>query len=246
MSYDLTKMLLDWPYEPGQLAVRMLDGDDGRPKIQMRLDLGILQMEVEGRPDGLKPDGYESYLEQYESLLDEHVGAGAENEDFALDAEACRRLRDEAVQYYQRYVALFVLEEFEGVVRDTTRNLRVIDFCSRYAADDDDREMLEQFRPYLLMMRARALAGQAVADHEPKAALLAIDQALEGIRECLDEKEFQRSSEVALLRGMRDALAPKLPVSARAELRARLKQAIDLENYELAAILRDELRNMPD
>ena len=56
MSYDLTNMLRDWPYESGQLAVRMLDGDDGRPKIQMRLDLGILQMEVEGRPDGLRPD----------------------------------------------------------------------------------------------------------------------------------------------------------------------------------------------
>ena len=36
-----------------------------------------------------------------------------------------------------------------------------------------DREAMEQFRPYLLMMRARALAGQAVSDGEAKAALLA-------------------------------------------------------------------------
>jgi len=43
---------------------------------------------------------------------------------------------------------------------------------------------------------------------------------------------------------MREALAPKLPVSARAELQSRLKQALESENYELAAILRDELRLM--
>ncbi len=29
MSYDLTKLLRDWPYEPGQLAVRIVEGDDG-------------------------------------------------------------------------------------------------------------------------------------------------------------------------------------------------------------------------
>ena len=46
------------------------------------------------------------------------------------------------------------------------------------------------------------------------------------------------------LRGMRDALVPKLPASQRAELEERLRGAIDAENYELAAILRDELRMM--
>jgi protein-arginine kinase activator protein McsA len=47
---------------------------------------------------------------------------------------------------------------------------------------------------------------------------------------------------VQLLRGMRDALVPKLPVSQRMELQERLRAAVDSENYELAAMLRDELR----
>ena len=38
---------------------------------------------------------------------------------------------------------------------------------------------------------------------------------------------------------MRDALVPKLPSSQRVELQERLQAAIDAENYELAAILRD-------
>ncbi|MFN9976994.1 MAG: UvrB/UvrC motif-containing protein [Phycisphaerae bacterium] len=41
---------------------------------------------------------------------------------------------------------------------------------------------------------------------------------------------------------MRESLVPKLPVSQQSELRARLASAIESENYELAAILRDELK----
>ncbi|MFG0275521.1 MAG: UvrB/UvrC motif-containing protein [Phycisphaerales bacterium] len=255
MSDDLTNLLRDWPYQPGQLAVRVIEGDDGRPKIQMRLDLGLLQMEMDGRPDGMQPEGFDSWLERYEAMLDEAESAGeaagAEVEhSLVLSADDCRCLREEAVQYYQRYVALFVLEDFDGVVRDTSRNLRALDLCCEHAERDEDREALEQFRPYLLMMRARALAGQAVSDGEAKAALLAIDQALDEIRhvfvEAGDAAGFDAATEVQLLRGMREALAPKLPVSPKAELRNRLKQAVEAENYELAAILRDELRNMPD
>jgi protein-arginine kinase activator protein McsA len=49
---------------------------------------------------------------------------------------------------------------------------------------------------------------------------------------------------VALLRALLDALTLKLPTSQRHELERRLQQALAAENYELAAILRDELRQM--
>ncbi|MBL0921465.1 MAG: UvrB/UvrC motif-containing protein [Phycisphaerales bacterium] len=246
MSLDITKQINDWPYEPGQINVRLISGDDGRPKIQMRVDLGILQMETEGRPDGVRPEGYESLLEMHEDRLDAHVGEHGSDDDFSLDQEACRHLRDEAVQYYHRYISLLVLEDYEGVVRDTSRNLRLLDFCGTYAESDQDRAMLEQFRPYLTMMRARALAGQALEAGEAKAAMAALDDGLEQIRVHFDEtghaEEFESASEAALLREMRDSLAPKLPISAREELRKRLERAIMQENYELAAILRDELK----
>ena len=50
--------------------------------------------------------------------------------------------------------------------------------------------------------------------------------------------------EIQLLVGMRDVLVPRLPSSQRVELEQRLKAAIEAENYELAAVLRDELRMM--
>ena len=48
-----------------------------------------------------------------------------------------------------------------------------------------------------------------------------------------------------MLEGMRDVLQPQLPTSQRYELERRLQAAATAENYELAAILRDELRQLP-
>ncbi len=63
MSKDLTVLLHGWDYNPNEVTVRRVLGIDGREKIQMRLDLGVLQMEVSGRPDGKRPYGHESLLE---------------------------------------------------------------------------------------------------------------------------------------------------------------------------------------
>jgi hypothetical protein len=250
VSADLSRLLDEWPYEPGQINVRLIEGEDGEPRIQLRVDLGILQMRTEGRPDGQRPHGYESLLEYHEARLDEAMAEDGSAASFVLNEEECRGLREEAVQYYHRYVCLLVLEDFEGVVRDTSRNLRVLDLCAKYAETEADRQVLEQFRPYITMMRARAMASQALKDNEPKAAIHAIDQGLEALRQHFAEsgsgESFDESAEVKMLRGMREALMPKLPVSQKAELRQRLQQAIAEENYELAAILRDELKQVKE
>ena len=286
MSLDLSSMLQEWPYESGRLNVRMIRGADGEPKIQVRLDLGILQMNMEGRPDGQTPFGFPSLLEYHEHRLDDMHGPGGPSEHgdtpadpigdppeapqdepqadadeasepsvepppgFTLSSEECKQLRDEAAQYYHRYVALLVLEDYEGVIRDTTRNLRLLDFCNAHAENDNDGALLEQVRPYITMMRARALASQAIKDNEPNVAINAIDEGLDALKAHYDATgdpaEFEQSNEAQMLRSMRETLLPKLPVSQRAELKQRLQEALARENYELAAILRDELRLLPE
>lgn len=250
MNLDLSELLRDWPHEPGQINVRLIRAGDGEEKIQMRVDLGILQMEVTGRPDGLRPNGMDSLLEYYEAQLDDHVAATGEPEGFSLSHDDCRSLREEAALYYHRYVSMLVLGEFQGVVRDTSRNLRAIDFIRDFAEHDDDREMLEQFRAYVTMMRSRAIASQAVADNEGNAALLALDDGIAAVKGVYDGwgrvEEAEGSAEVQLLKGMRDELVKKLPASLKAELRERLREAIEQENYELAAILRDELKMLKE
>lgn len=247
---DLSAILRQWQHEPGKINVRLIVAEDGEPRIQMRLDLGILQMHTEGRPDGQRPYGCDSVLEYHEQRLHDHVGDTGSASGFVLNEDECRELREEAAQYYHRYMALLVLEDFEGVVRDTSRNLRVLDLCGKYAETEADRQALEPFRAYITMMRSRALASQSLKDNEPKAAVQAIEDGIEALRrhyvDSGQEAAFEASSEVQALRGMRDALVPKLPVSQKAELRKRLSEAVKMENYELAAILRDELKSLGD
>jgi len=265
VNRDLTNLLEEWPFAPGQISVRVIEGEDHEPKIQVRLDLGIIQMEMDGRPDGRRPEGANSVLEYHESRLhsgealddapldeDNEPLAADDDDDDAdepvrfLDAGACKALREEAQQYYHRYIALLVLEDFEGVVRDTTRNLRVLDMFREHAIDEDDRIAMEPHRPYVMMMRTRALASHALQSEESKAAIVAIDDGLDTLRGYFETEGrpelFEKSGEAAMLREMRESLVPKLPVSQRAELKQRLEAAIASENFELAAILRDELR----
>lgn len=255
MNRDIGEILEEWPYEQGTLNVRLIEGADGEPKIQIRLDLGLLQLNTIGRPDGQRPHGYRSVLEYFEARADglepDPTGEiSVDLDQFVLSEEDCRLLREEAAQYYHRYMAMLALEDFQGVVRDTTRNLRVIELCAKHAEAESDRQELEPYRAYILMIRARSRAGRSIKLNEPKAALLSIDEGINDLQQHFETmghpEMFEESNEVQMLRGMREALVPRLPVSQKMELRQRLKAAVEQENYELAAILRDELRQMAD
>ncbi len=246
---DLTDLLASWPHEPGRVNARLVRGLDGRTKIQVRVELGILQLEAEGRPDGARPGGFESLLHAIRARMAQldPEGTGVLS-NFRLSPEECAGLREEAVQYYHRYISLFALEDFEGVVRDTSRNLEVFDLCRRYASTEQDREVLEQFRPFVLMMRTRAEAACALRAGHTRGAVAAIDRGIDALRTAFASRgqldRFDSANETQALRGLRDALIPKLPSSQRIELEERLRAAIAAENYELAAILRDELRQL--
>jgi len=108
-----------------------------------------------------------------------------------------------------------------------------------------DREALEQFRGSVIALSARAAAEWAIEEENVPRAMAALDVGLEELRQALGE-EWEQSNEVHLLQGMKEALVPKLPPSERADLKERLVAAIENENYELAAILRDEIRLLRD
>lgn len=261
MSYDVSKLLTEWPFQSGQVLSRIIDGDDGEPRIQVRLDLGILQMMMDGRPDGQRPFGFQSLLDYFESQQEEAQGPRLDRSEpdgeesgspteFSLGPEECRQLREEMAQYNQRALALLAAEDFERAARDAARNLRVIEFCKEHAEADEDRTILEQYRPYVVMMRSRAVASQAIKDNEPKGAVLVLDEGLDQLRHLFADagkpQLFDVAPEAEMLRQMRDQLVPKLPLSQKAELKKRLADAVESENYELAAILRDELKQLKD
>src|SRR3989442_7723823 len=128
-------------------------------------------MEMSGRPDGLNPFGCESLLEYFEQQLTEHRRSTGTDLGFHLTNDQCQSLREEAVMYYHRYLSLFVLEEFNGVVRDPDRNLRVLEICGQFGVDEQDPLVLESYRPYITIMDTRARASMLLNGSEFPQAL---------------------------------------------------------------------------
>ena len=48
---------------PASILAREVRARDGRKVLQVRIELGVLQLEVGGRPDGLRPHGFVTYLD---------------------------------------------------------------------------------------------------------------------------------------------------------------------------------------
>jgi hypothetical protein len=245
-SKDITPFLKGWDFEPGTINVRKISGIDGRPKLQMRLDLGLLQMELSGRPDGTRPHGFESLLEYYEAQLVDYKRRHGTEMGFALTADQCQSLREEAAMYYQRYLSLFVLEDFAGVVRDTARNLRVLDLCGKFAEEEQDRLFLEQYRPYITMMNARATASTLLQEGRTSDALHHVRDAMDSIKTFFEDfgqpEAYAQSNEVRVLKRLARDIKRKIPVDPMTKLQNQLDRAVRAERYEEAAKLRDEIK----
>lgn len=251
MNFDISHILEQWDYQPGQVIVRKFKAKDGSEKIQLRVDLGLLQMNAHGRPDGKHPFGHESLLEHYQNQLEKYRAAHDGSDDgFQLKVEDCSKLQQEAIQYHHRYICLFQLEDYDGVIRDTDRNLRVFDFVQRYAASEDLAWAMQQFRPQLMLMRIRAQGTLALKNEDFSGALKVIETATEELRSFYRESgrtELAESSpEIQSLEMWQQDLEEKRPLTEREQLENALNEAVQNEDYEKAAQVRDALRNLPD
>ncbi len=252
MSEDIRSITRDWPYEPGKVTVRRVMGNDGREKIQIRLDLGLLQLENAGRPDGNRPFSFESLLHYYQHKLQEYRQRHQSDLAFELNAEDCIQLREEAALYYHRYLACFVLEDFQTVVRDTERNLQVFDLCRRHAANKTDRTALEQYRPYVVMMNARAKSHIALHSQNYRKALQCVQSGLRLIKKYFEDidqvEQHAKCTEVKVLRRLGRSIRRKMPESPIKALQRKLQAAVGQEEFEKAAELSrriEHLRNRP-
>lgn len=249
MNFDISHILDNWDYEPGQVVVRKFTGKDGREKIQLRVDLGLLQMNALGRPDGKRPFGQQSLLDHYISQLEKHREANdGDDEKFSLKGEDCAKLQQEAIQYHHRYICLFQLEDYDGVIRDTERNLEAFDFVQHYADSDDMAWALQQFRPQLLMMRIRARGAVALRENNFPKVIGFIEEGLDEIRNFYREhgrhELLEQSGEIQSLEAWLQEISSKRPMTEREKLESALDEAVKEENYEKAAKLRDSLRNL--
>ena len=245
MSLDLNTLLNDWPHEPGAIKVRKILGLDGREKLQLRIDLGMLQMEMNGRPDGRRPHNCESLLQYHQRRA---VRAEGRGDGYELSPEECNELQQEGIQYYHRYLSLFQINDFQAVIRDTARNLELFDFVAEHTGREEVAWSFQQFKPYVLMMNTRAKASIFLGEGKFGEAMSEIEQGRDAIEDFFEQSNFpelaQKSSEIAFLEEWLEEVRAKRPLTKLEVMQREMEVAIKDEMYERAAELRDAIKRL--
>jgi len=237
-SKDIDAVLKDWPYSPGDVSVRVVKAAGGREVLQMRVDLGVLQLETAGRPDGERPGGDETYL-------DHLIGQSFhEPPDFSLTEDQCDEVDREFIQYYHRRICWLALRRFDLAVKDADHTLTLMDFVKRHAPDEDWMMSHEQYRPFVLFHRTQAAALEKLEASDAESAISEINRGLENLHAVFEEydveERFEEDEMVGRLRELRESLRNQFNVGKT--LTERLSEAVAAEEYEQAAKLRDEIQ----
>ncbi|MCC7085311.1 MAG: UvrB/UvrC motif-containing protein [Pirellulales bacterium] len=234
---DIDNLLANWPYQPGDVMARVVKASDGREVLQMRIDLGVMQLEVDGRPDGARPQGAETYFDYLLSLVI-HKG-----DDFVLTVEQCAEADREFVQFYHRRICWLTLRRFRKAVKDADHTLGFMDFAKQHSPDEEWTLSHEQYRPFVLFHRIQAAALAVLEDQGPEAAIGEINRGLDRFRSLFEEydagERFDDDELVKRLVELQDSLRNHYKVGRT--LDEQLADAVAAEQYELAAKLRDKI-----
>ncbi|MCO6045416.1 UvrB/UvrC motif-containing protein [Aeoliella sp. ICT_H6.2] len=234
----LDHLFEEWPYEFGDVAARKVQGRDGRDVLQLRMDMGVLQLEVTGRPDGGRPGGCDNYMEYLQQLV------AAEGEEFELDDTRCIEIDREFVQYYHRRIAWLSLGDFDRAAADADHSLALMDFSSLHAPHAEWAEMHEQYRPFVLFHRTQAVALAALELLDPTSAVEEIEEGCKLIENSYrlqgaEEEDLAEDEFLVRLGEMKTSLEEQYEIEP--PLAKQLAEAIAREQYELAAELRDRI-----
>ena len=139
------------------------------------------------------------------------------------------------------------MEDYEGVIADTEHTLQIFDLVDQHAPNDEIRWYFEQYYPHAIMMQTRARAMLALDDNDYKAAMLAVEEGIAHIDNFVEEWESELEEdlpEISFLREWYEELEQERPLSQREQLERDLQDAVESDNFEEAARLRDKIRTL--
>ena len=235
--HDIDRILKDWPYEPGEISARVIRAGAGREVLQMRVEMGVLQLEIDGRPDGQRPSGAATYFDFLKGL------AAHSNGDFELNPRQCLEADREFMQFYHRRVCWLALREFRRATQDADHTLAFMDFVRDHSPNEEWTLSHEQYRPFVLFHRVQASTLAQLEEQGPEDAVLELDRGMREFQTLFDELEadepFEDDELVQRLVELRDTLSQQYDL--KPSLNEQLAKAVESEQYELAARLRDEI-----
>jgi hypothetical protein len=247
MRRDIDEALRQWPFDPspGEVLVRQVLGRDGRSVLQVRVELGILQLEENGRPDGVRPHGYETYLDYLRSRA-ARMGDDPD-ERWVMGEQQAAEADREFMQFYHRRVAWLTLHRYDRALLDADHTLALMDFVAAHGVSEGYIAAHERLRGLVLFHRAQAAAAQAIEMRRPELALDQLQQAREQLREhrgrwngTFDDDELPDAGLMEQIEAQEEEVRKNFGI--KKTLRERMAEALETEDYETAARLRDELR----
>jgi hypothetical protein len=231
-----------WEFKPGTIQARMVEAGDGRQVIQMRVDLGVLQIETSGRPDGNRPHGMPTFFDYLKQQA--RVARQADQSSFVLSEEQCQEADREFVQYYHRRVCWLALRNYAKAVADADHTLAFMDFVRAHSPSEEYTQAHEQYRGFVVFQRTQAKAALLVEQSKPDVAIDEIRAGLEAMRQFFAsfeaEEHMEEDGMVQHLRKIEGSLRQEYSIETT--LQEQLDQAVANEEYETAARLRDALR----
>ncbi|MEW4453924.1 UvrB/UvrC motif-containing protein [Bremerella sp. JC817] len=240
-SENIDHIVNSWSFEPGKLTARIATGSDGRDVLQMRIEMGLLQMEIAGRPDGEKPFNFDSYLEYLQAQFLTDLDAMLSDDD-------CVEIDREFVQLYHRRICWLALREYEKAVRDADHTLALMDLCQAHSTDEEWIDSHEHFRPFVMFHRIQAKALIELEKHTPEHAIEELTSGVEELRELYasneSEEDFENDELHVRLVELRETLREQFEVGQT--LNEQLADAVANERYEQAAKLRDRIHKRED
>jgi hypothetical protein len=248
MNLDLSELVGDWSCPVGEVAARVVTGQDDRELVQLRIDMGLLQMFPDGRPDGGRYRG----LPSARKYVEREVGLG-----HMPGQEHWSELQRELVQLNYRRIALGKLadsgaqrEDREAerahllrAARDTDACLAILRMIAEHAGDAGaDARLL----PTLLFSRARFRSRLALLEGRIEEAIEEAETGADALSAALgdigvDADEVQEDEPaIAYLRQLGERLRTQHGIGRT--LQEQLEDALEREDYERAAQLREHLR----
>lgn len=246
MNLDLDELLADWDSSPDEPSARMVTGRDGVAYVQLRVDLGVLQMRCVARPDGRR---------YRRSTALEYVGQRCRARRPLCDDD-WHELERELQQYNMRRIAFTSLADaamnadderaarsyYRRSLKDVNRCLQALVLCEHHESGAANAP--GSLFPTLLFNRARIRARIRTIDRDYEKAIREVDQGVETLVDLFEragfgEEQIEQDPGVSYLRQLGRLIRTQGGVAKT--LREQLQEAIDNDDFERAAELHEAL-----
>jgi hypothetical protein len=230
-----------WDFQPGVVQARLVPSSGQRQVIQLRVDLGVLQMETANRPDGSRPHGFPTY---FAFLQEEARLAAKSGKLFVMNEEQCGEADREFGQFYQRRISWLALRHYSKAIADADHTLAFMDFVKTHSPNEEYTQAHEQYRGFVTYQRTQGAAALALEQQNPEAAVDEVRSGLASLRNFFAsfdaEDQMEDDGMVRHLRKIESSLRDQHGIEET--IQEQLDRAVANEDYEEAARLRDVLR----